>query len=163
MYREKVARRFALVLALLLLTQCSDEADGGTAGPDGGGIAGGSGSGGGAGTGGASTGGGGSTSGGSAGAEHRGRDAVAAFYNGLFVSMPDVIFDLQAAYIGENGVVEESVLVGTHTGDLFGLAPTGRPVHLPLTIVFPMVNGEILGERMYFDMDSLQRQLGLRA
>ncbi len=66
-YREKVARRFALVLALLLLTQCSDEADGGTAGPDGGGIAGGSGSGGGAGTGGASTGGGGSTSGGSAG------------------------------------------------------------------------------------------------
>ncbi|MCC7362507.1 MAG: ester cyclase [Anaerolineales bacterium] len=97
------------------------------------------------------------------GAEHRGRDAVAAFYTGLFVSMPDVTFALQAAYIGENGVVEESVLVGTHTGDLFGLAPTGRPVHLPLTIVFPMVNGDILGERMYFDMDSLQRQLGLRA
>jgi len=97
------------------------------------------------------------------GAEHRGPAAVAAFYTGLFVSMPDVIFDLQAVYIGESGVVEESVLVGTHTGDLFGLAPTGRPVHLPLTIVFPMQAGQILGERMYFDMDSLQRQLGLRA
>lgn len=96
------------------------------------------------------------------GQEHRGRDAVAAFYSGLFISMPDVTFELRDVFIGESGVVEESVLVGTHTGDLFGLPPTGRPIRLPLTIVFPMRAGEILGERMYFDMDSLQRQLGLR-
>lgn len=97
------------------------------------------------------------------GQEHRGPEAVAAFYTGLFESMPDVNFDLRDVFIGENGVVEESVLVGTHTGNLFGLPPTGRPVRLPLTIVFPMKDGEILGERMYFDMDALQRQLGLRA
>jgi steroid delta-isomerase-like uncharacterized protein len=96
------------------------------------------------------------------GAEHRGRQAVAAFYAGLFESMPDVTFNLHEVFIGENGVVEESVLAGTHTGSLFGLPPTGRPLQLPLTIVFPMHAGEILGERMYFDMDSLQRQLGLR-
>ena len=96
------------------------------------------------------------------GAEHRGREAVAAFYSGLFESMPDVAFNLQDVFIGENGGVEESVLTGTHTGSLFGLPPTGRPLRLPLTIVFPMRDGEILGERMYFDMDGLQRQLGLR-
>jgi steroid delta-isomerase-like uncharacterized protein len=96
------------------------------------------------------------------GQEHRGPAAVAAFYTGLFESMPDVTFDLQEVFIGESGVVEESVLVGTHTGNLFGLPPTGRPIRLPLTIVFPMRNDEILGERLYFDMDSLQRQLGLR-
>jgi steroid delta-isomerase-like uncharacterized protein len=96
------------------------------------------------------------------GQEHRGPAAVAAFYTGLFESMPDVTFALQEVFIGESGVVEESVLVGTHTGNLFGLPPTGRPIRLPLTIVFPMRNGEILGERLYFDMDSLQRQLGLR-
>ncbi len=97
------------------------------------------------------------------GAEYHGREAVAAFYRGLFESMPDVTFELQDVFIGENGVVEESVLTGTHTGSLFGLPPTGHPLRLPLTIVFPMHTGEILGERMYFDMDSLQRQLGLRA
>jgi steroid delta-isomerase-like uncharacterized protein len=95
------------------------------------------------------------------GAIHRGREAVAAFYTGLFESMPDTTFDLVDVFIGENGVVEESVLVGTHTGDLFGLAATGRPVRLPLTIVFPMQAGRILGERMYFDLDSLRRQLEL--
>ena len=96
------------------------------------------------------------------GQEHRGPEAVAAFYTGLFESMPDVTFELRDAFIAENGVVEESVLVGTHTGHLFGLPPTGRPIRLPLTIVFPMKDGTILGERMYFDMDALQRQLGLR-
>ena len=96
------------------------------------------------------------------GAVHRGREAVAAFYTGLFESMPDVTFDLVDVFIGDNGVVEESVMQGTHTGDLFGLAPTGRPVRMPLTIIFPMRDGRILGERLYFDLDGLQRQLGLR-
>ena len=97
------------------------------------------------------------------GQEYRGPAAVAAFYTGLFESMPDVTFALREVFIAESGVVEESVLVGTHTGNLFGLPPTGRPIRLPLTIVFPMKDGQILGERLYFDMDSLQRQLGLRA
>ena len=95
------------------------------------------------------------------GAVHHGRDAVAAFYAGLFQSMPDVTFDLMEVFVGENGVVEESVLIGTHTGDLFGLPPTGRTVRLRLIIVFPMQGGKILGERLYFDLDGLQRQLGL--
>jgi predicted ester cyclase len=54
------------------------------------------------------------------------------------------------------------VRVGTHTSALFGIPATGKPIRLPLTIVFPMRDGEILGERMYFDVDSLYRQLGLR-
>jgi steroid delta-isomerase-like uncharacterized protein len=91
-----------------------------------------------------------------------GREAVAAFYSALFESMPDVTFELVNAFVSEAGVVEESVLAGTHTGELFGLPPTGRPVRLPLVIVFPMCAGEILGERLYFDLDSLHRQLGLR-
>jgi len=96
------------------------------------------------------------------GETHRGKDAVAAFYRGLFEAMPDVTFELQGQFIGEEGVVEESVLVGTHTGPLFGIPATGRPVRLPLTIVFPMQEGEILGERIYFDMETLRRQVGLQ-
>jgi steroid delta-isomerase-like uncharacterized protein len=96
------------------------------------------------------------------GQEHRGRAAVAAFYTGLFASMPDVTFELVNAYVSEAGVVEESVLVGTHTGDLFGLPATGQPVRLPLVIVFPIEGGQILGERLYFDLGSLQRQVGRR-
>jgi len=92
----------------------------------------------------------------------RGQEGVTRFYTSLFEAMPDATFELRAQFIGEEGVVEESVLVGTHTGLLFGLAPTGKKVRLPLTIVFPRQGDKFWGERMYFDMDTLQKQLGLR-
>jgi steroid delta-isomerase-like uncharacterized protein len=95
------------------------------------------------------------------GEKFRGKEAVARFYTGLFEGVPDANFELIEAFVGEEGVVEESVLKGTHQGVLFGLQPTGRKFELPLTIVFPIVNGEILGERLYFDMATLLRQLEL--
>ena len=94
------------------------------------------------------------------GEEHRGRDAVAAFYLGLFEAVPDATFDLVNVYIGEAGVVEESVLRGTHQGKWMGVEPAGMKIELPLTIVFPMQDGAILGERLYFDLATLVRQLG---
>lgn len=96
------------------------------------------------------------------GETYRGREAVAAFYGDLFEAMPDVMFELTGQFVGEEGVVEESVMVGTHTGPLFDIPATGKPIRLPLTIVFPMKDGKILGERLYFDMDTLYRQIGLR-
>ena len=97
------------------------------------------------------------------GEEHRGKDAVAAFYGGLFEAVPDATFDLLNVYVSEEGVVEESVLRGTHRGTWLGVEPSGRKIELPLTIVFPMKNGAILGERLYFDAATLMRQLGASA
>ncbi len=94
------------------------------------------------------------------GQEFRGREAVADFYRGLFAAFPDASFDLVNVYVSENGVVEESVLQATHQGEWMGVKATGRPVELPLTIVFLMEDGRILGERLYFDMGSLMRFLG---
>jgi carboxymethylenebutenolidase len=93
------------------------------------------------------------------GAEFRGREAVAGFYRGLFAAMPDATFDLVRAFVSEDGVMEESLLRGTPIAPWNGLPPTGRAIALPLVIVFPMKDGEIQGERLYFDMDSARRQL----
>ncbi len=93
---------------------------------------------------------------------YQGREAVAGFYQGLFEAMPDATFELVNAFVGENGVVEESVLVGAQVGPFLGLPPTGKRIRLPLTIVFPIREGQIGGERLYFDIESLKRQLGLQ-
>lgn len=95
------------------------------------------------------------------GEEFRGKDAVASFYRGLFDGVPDASFDLINAYVGEEGVVEESVLRGTQQGSMFGLMPTNHVFSLPLIIVFPIKDGQILGERLYFDIAMLMSQLGL--
>ncbi len=94
-------------------------------------------------------------------ATFRGKEQVAQFYTGLFDGVPDANFELINAFVGEEGVVEESILRGTHRGKLFGIEATGREIALPLTIVFPIIGGQIMGERLYFDLATLARQLGV--
>jgi steroid delta-isomerase-like uncharacterized protein len=94
-------------------------------------------------------------------ATFKGRDQVTQFYTGLFEGVPNAIFELVNAFVGEEGVVEESILRGTQRGPLFGIPSTGREIALPLTIVFPIINGQIMGERLYFDLATLARELGV--
>lgn len=95
------------------------------------------------------------------GEEFRGKEGVASFYTGLFNGVPDATFDLISSFVSAEGVMEESVLKGTQKGELFGLPPTNKTFSLPLVIVFPIKDGEILGERLYFDIATLMSQLGI--
>ncbi len=83
------------------------------------------------------------------------------FTRGLFDGLPDASFDLQGVTIGEEMVVEESRFHGTHNGPLFGIPPTGKFITFPLIIMFPLVGDRFYGERMYFDMYTLLKQMGL--
>ena len=94
-------------------------------------------------------------------ATFKGRAQVAQFYHHLFEGIPNATFELVNAFVGEEGVVEEAILRGTQRGILFGLPPTGREIALPLTIVLPILGGQIMGERMYFDLATLARELGV--
>ncbi|MEE9224644.1 MAG: ester cyclase [Bacteroidota bacterium] len=80
-----------------------------------------------------------------------GKKAVAEFYQSLWNAVPDAKLDLQHHYISENGVVEESVLVGNLVGPIFGFHPNGKAISVPVAIFFPIRDGKILGERIYFD------------
>lgn len=93
------------------------------------------------------------------GLKYEGKEGVASFYQGLFDGMPDATFDLQTVTVGEEMVVEESVFRGTHTGYLFNLPPSGQYVTFPLIIMFPVVGDKFGGERMYFDMQTLLKQM----
>jgi steroid delta-isomerase-like uncharacterized protein len=94
-------------------------------------------------------------------ATFKGKEQVARFYSGLFEGVPGANFELVNVFVGEEGVVEESILRGIQSGPLFGVPPTRREIALPLTIVFPILGGKILGERLYFDLATLARQLGV--
>jgi predicted ester cyclase len=50
---------------------------------------------------------------------------------------------------------------GTHRGDLMGIAPTGRPIHIPVCEVLELRDGKIYREREYIDMAYLLTQLGV--
>jgi steroid delta-isomerase-like uncharacterized protein len=89
----------------------------------------------------------------------RGKDEIREFYQGLWTALPDVKLDLRSRVADEHYVVEESHVRGTHTGPLFGIPPSGRYIEFDLVIYFPFRKGEILGERLYLDVNSITGQV----
>ena len=94
-------------------------------------------------------------------ATYKGRDQVRQFYADLFAGIPEANFELVNSFVGEEGVVAESILRGAQRGPWLGIPPTQCEVVLPMAIVVPMMHGQILGERLYFDLATLARQLGV--
>lgn len=91
----------------------------------------------------------------------KGREQVSDFYARLFAGIPEANFEVINVFASDEGVVEEVVLRGVQRGELFGIAPTGREIVLPMAIVFAIGRGQILGMRWYFDLASLARELGV--
>jgi predicted ester cyclase len=56
-------------------------------------------------------------------------------------------------------VVEESHVHGTHSGPLFGISPGTRYIEFDLVIYFPFKDGEIMGERLHHDVNSITKQV----
>ena len=50
---------------------------------------------------------------------------------------------------------------GTHLGRLGGLPPTGRAYELPILSIFMFEGEDLVCERVYFDANTLLRQLGV--
>jgi steroid delta-isomerase-like uncharacterized protein len=94
-------------------------------------------------------------------ATYKGQAQVRQFYVDLFEGIPEANFELINSFVGEEGVVAESILRGAQLGPWLSIPPTKREVVLPMTVVVPMMHGQILGERLYFDLATLARQLGV--
>jgi steroid delta-isomerase-like uncharacterized protein len=86
------------------------------------------------------------------------RDFMAIFYRGF----PDLHIEVRNCVAGEgNTVTAEYDLIGTHTGDFVGHAPTGRTFRIKAVSVY-VHNGDLFTrETVYYDSASLYGQLGL--
>src|SRR4029453_4673484 len=76
-------------------------------------------------------------------------------------AVPDLHFGTEPMHPAEDAIVVEGRYRGTHEGTWRGLPATGRKVDFPMIIVFPFEGEAMLGERIYFDLDTTLRQLGV--
>ena len=53
----------------------------------------------------------------------------------------------------------EADFVGTHTGEFAGIAPTGRDVRVPYSVIYDLRDDQISALRIYFPMNLLIEQL----
>ena len=58
-------------------------------------------------------------------------------------------------------LIVETHFVGTHVGTFLGVAPTGKPVDVPIAIFVSFADGLMSGERFYWNPADLMAQLGV--
>jgi len=92
----------------------------------------------------------------------RGHAGAAEYYR-LWWSAFDVRVERggESHWISDDLYVSEPVYVGTHVGEFLGIQATGRPVSLRFVVFVSFREGRFLGERFYYDLASLLRQIGV--
>ena len=95
------------------------------------------------------------------GQRQEGADAGIAVADMFTTALPDVTLDVKHAHVSGDSAIVEFVASGTHTGELMGIAPTGRKISMPVCLVLDIRDGKIYAEREYMDMMHLMQQLGV--
>ena len=90
-----------------------------------------------------------------------GEQEVRSYYAASRGAFPDQRNEIHALHQGEDAVIVEFDLLGTHLGDFLGAAPTGREFRCRMVAVFEFMGERISCERVYFDSYAIPRQLGL--
>jgi steroid delta-isomerase-like uncharacterized protein len=91
----------------------------------------------------------------------RGRDGVALVVQALRRGIPDLHYDIDEMVVVEDAVAVRATLTGTHDGDLFGMAPTGKRLQVKQMTFERFVEGRIIAHHRLTDELSMLRQLGV--
>ena len=91
----------------------------------------------------------------------RGHAGARAYYQTWWDAFSTTAHPEHVYYTDQDFAVAEVHFQGIHTGAFLGIAPTGRAVDLPTAIFVSFRDGLMAGERMYWDVATLLRQLGV--
>jgi steroid delta-isomerase-like uncharacterized protein len=90
-----------------------------------------------------------------------GPEEVMAYFEQTRRAFPDQRNELVALHHADDAVLVEALIRGTHTGPYGSVPPTGRSFELPILSIFVFDDDRLLCERVYFDQNTVLRQLGL--
>jgi steroid delta-isomerase-like uncharacterized protein len=90
-----------------------------------------------------------------------GAEQVSEYYRSSRAAFPDQRNENSVFYCAEDAVIVEFDLLGTHEGELRGIAPTGRSFRCRMCALFLFEPGSdrIACERIYFDQSTIAQQL----
>jgi steroid delta-isomerase-like uncharacterized protein len=83
-------------------------------------------------------------------------------FGGVFrTAFPDGKVTVEDLIVDGDKVVSRITYRGTHTGDMMGIPPTGKPVTVSAMIIDQFGNGKIVESWHLFDQMGMMQQLGL--
>ena len=97
---------------------------------------------------------------GTLGDELRGRDAFRGYMRKVQAAFPDFHNAIEEISANEDRVVARTRYRGTHRGEIFGIAPTGKTISYAGAAFFRIADGKIVHGWVLGDIVSLLHQLG---
>lgn len=92
---------------------------------------------------------------------HDATDGVVGFLLENREAFADFHFTPSRVAAAGDAVLVEGLFTGTHTGTWRGLPATGRKLSLRMALVFDFEDDQLVCERLYFDLGTALRQLGV--
>jgi steroid delta-isomerase-like uncharacterized protein len=91
-----------------------------------------------------------------------GAEEVGRYFEETRTAFPDQSNELIALHHADDAVLVEADLRGTHKGPFRGLPPTGQKFEMRFLAIFVFEDGDkLVCERVYFDSNTVLRQLGI--
>ena len=91
---------------------------------------------------------------------HPGMDSLSKNFAKVKAAFPDIKTEFQQQLTEGNQVASHWILQGTHTGDLFGIAPTGKRVKFQNLSIARIENGKIVQYNSEIGWLSILMQIG---
>ncbi|MEO5648125.1 MAG: ester cyclase [Chitinophagaceae bacterium] len=89
-----------------------------------------------------------------------GIDSAKAYYANFLTGFSDIQFDIKDVFGQGDKIVKHWIFNGKHTGNFFGISPTGKELHLEGSTLVLMRDGKIAEEQDFFDNLDMLTQLG---
>jgi predicted ester cyclase len=96
-----------------------------------------------------------------AGGTVKGRTAIGKLYDTWFRGFPDLKWTSQEILIDGDRVTQMTTQSGTDTGGFMGLAPSGKPFHVPMVWLFTIKDYQFTHVRPIYDFTGLLVQIGV--
>ena len=90
-----------------------------------------------------------------------GREEIERVYRVWFTAFPDLAFGSTDVLVDGDRAVLVFTVTGTHAGDFFGLAASGRRVQALCAFVYTLRDGLIVHERRILDFTGVLIQVGV--
>src|SRR5262245_23024076 len=92
---------------------------------------------------------------------YRGREGAREYYTTWWTAFDITVHGKKRHLTTEGIMIAETSYVGSHVGAFCGVPASGRPIELRLAVVIGFRDGLMDGERFYYDLATLLRQVGV--
>jgi uncharacterized protein (TIGR02246 family) len=90
-----------------------------------------------------------------------GRREIERIYRVWFTAFPDLTLTTEDLIVDDDRAALLGRVAGTHAGEFFGMAATGRRIEVSCALIYRLENGLIAHERRVLDFTGLLVQVGV--